>query len=250
MALNAPYRPGDRLAAVEYTALTLLHKVASRRMVVDEVHNLLAGIAHEQRAPPNLSKVLSNPHECAIVVLGTTNDALAATQIDSQITSRLPGLELPRGQENEDFRGLLAGFERQLALPQASRISASCAKVSAIISAISGITGNISELLSRAAEAEIRSKMECITPELLQSVIGARTFARALPRGMPPLAGIRQAGDLGGEFTQRVEAQPPKKSVLVPARSFGCRTSAPREQLRMRHGRGPARTTRFGSWTR
>lgn len=35
----------------------------------------------------------------------------------------------------------------------------------------------VSELLSRAAEAAIRSKKECITPELLQSVIGARTFA-------------------------------------------------------------------------
>ncbi|CAN7768038.1 hypothetical protein LJR039_007400 [Pseudorhodoferax sp. LjRoot39] len=33
------------------------------------------------------------------------------------------------------------------------------------------------KLLSRAAEAAIRSKKECITHELLQSVIGARTFA-------------------------------------------------------------------------
>ena len=49
--------------------------------------------------------------------------------------------------------------------------------VSAIMSATSGITGHISELLSRAAEAAIRSKKECITPELRQSVIGARTLA-------------------------------------------------------------------------
>ena len=60
MALNAPYRPGDRLAAVEYTALTLLRKVAPRMIVVDEVHNLLAGSAHEQRASLNLLKFLSN----------------------------------------------------------------------------------------------------------------------------------------------------------------------------------------------
>ena len=44
-------------------------------------------------------------------------------------------------------------------------------------SATSGITGHISELLSRAAEAAIHSKKECITPESLQSVIGARMFA-------------------------------------------------------------------------
>ena len=44
IALNAPYRPGGRLAAVVYTALTLLRKVAPRMIVVDEVHNLLAGL--------------------------------------------------------------------------------------------------------------------------------------------------------------------------------------------------------------
>jgi hypothetical protein len=176
MALNAPYRPGDRLAAVEYTALTLLRKVAPRMIVVDEVHNLLAGTAHEQRASLNLLKFLSNQLKCAIVVLGT-RDALAAMQTDSQIASRFPGFELPRWQENEDFRGFLAGFERQLPLRQASRISGSRAMVSAIMSATSGITGQISDLLSRAAEAAIRSKKECITPELLQSVIGTRTFA-------------------------------------------------------------------------
>ena len=49
--------------------------------------------------------------------------------------------------------------------------------VSAIMSATSGITGHISDLLSRAAEAAIRTKKECITPELLQSVIGARTLS-------------------------------------------------------------------------
>ena len=48
--------------------------------------------------------------------------------------------------------------------------------VSAIMSDTSGITEHISELLPRAAEAAIRSKKECITPELLQSVIGACTF--------------------------------------------------------------------------
>ena len=49
--------------------------------------------------------------------------------------------------------------------------------VSALMSATSGITGHISELLSRAAEVAIRSRKQCITPELLQSVIGGRTFA-------------------------------------------------------------------------
>ena len=97
MALNAPYRPSDRLAAVEHLALTLLRKVAPRMIVVDEVHNLLAGTAHEQRASLNLLKFLSNQLRCVIVVLGT-RDALAAMQTDPQIASRFPGLELARWQ--------------------------------------------------------------------------------------------------------------------------------------------------------
>ena len=172
MALNAPYRPSDRLAAVEHTALLLLRKVAPRMIVVDEVHNLLAGTAHEQRASLNLLKFLSNQLRCAIVVLGT-RDALAAMQTDPQIASRFPGFELSRWQENEEFRGFLAGFERQLPLKQPSRISGSRQMVSAIMSATGGITGHISELLSRAAEAAIRSRQERITPEILRSVSGA-----------------------------------------------------------------------------
>ena len=97
MALKAPYRPDDRLDAVKYTALTLLRKVAPRMIVVDEVHNLLAGTANEQRASMNLLKFLSNQLKCSIVVLGT-RDALAAMQTDSQIASRFPGFELPRWQ--------------------------------------------------------------------------------------------------------------------------------------------------------
>ena len=89
MTLNAPYRPGDRLAAVEYTATALLRKVAPRMIVVDEAHKL--GTAHEQRASLSLLKFLSNQLKCAIVVLGT-RDALAAMQTDAQIASRFPAI--------------------------------------------------------------------------------------------------------------------------------------------------------------
>jgi hypothetical protein len=171
MALNAPYRPSDRLAAVEFTALTLLRQLAPKMIVVDEVHNLLAGSARDQRAALNLLKFLSNQVPCSIAALGT-RDALAAVQTDPQIASRFPGLELPRWQENEELRGFLAGFERQLPLRQASQISNSRAIVSCVMNATGGITGDITGLLSRAAEAAIRTKTERITLDLLQATIG------------------------------------------------------------------------------
>jgi hypothetical protein len=175
LAMNAPYRPGDRLAAVESTALTLLRQIGPKMIVVDEVHNLLAGSAREQRASLNLLKFLSNQVPCSIVALGT-RDALAAVQTDPQIASRFPGLELPRWQENEDLRGFLAGFERQLPLRKASRISDNRAIVNSIMNATGGVTGDMAALLSRAAEAAIHSRTECITPELLQTTIGKARF--------------------------------------------------------------------------
>lgn len=175
LAMNAPYRPGDRLASVESTALTLLRQVAPKMIVVDEVHNLLAGSAREQRASLNLLKFLSNQVPCSIVALGT-RDALAAVQTDPQIASRFPGLELPRWQENEELRSFLAGFERQLPLRKASRISDNRAIVNSIMNASGGLTGDIAALLSRAAEAAIRAKTECISLELLQTTIGKARF--------------------------------------------------------------------------
>jgi len=171
LALNAPYRPGDRLACVEFTALTVLRQVGPKMIIVDEVHNLLAGSASEQRASLNLLKFLSNQVPCSILALGT-RDALAAVQTDPQIASRLPGFELSRWQENEDLRRFLAGFERHLPLRQPSRICDNRALVSAIMSA----TGQITALLSRAAEAAIRLKTECITAEILQATVGKTRF--------------------------------------------------------------------------
>ena len=168
LALNASYRPSDRLAAVEHAALTLLSRVAPRMIVVDEVHNLLAGSAREQRAALNLLKFLSNQLKCSIVVVGT-RDALAAIQTDAQIASRFPEFELARWQENEDLRSFLAGFERQLPLRQPSGIADSREMVSTIVSATAGVTGRISTLLTQAADAAIRAKAECITPASLRA---------------------------------------------------------------------------------
>lgn len=175
LALNAPYRPGDRLATVEFSALTLLRRIEPKMIVVDEVHNLLAGSAREQRASLNLLKFLSNYVPCSIVALGT-RDALAAVQTDPQIASRFRGFELPRWQENEDLRGFIAGLERQLPLRNASRVSDNRALVNLLMNATGGVTGEITNLLYSAAGAAIRTRSECITPELLRATVDKGRF--------------------------------------------------------------------------
>ena len=172
-AIGAPHRAHERLATIEPVTLGLLHEIKPRMLVVDEVHNLLAGSAREQRAALNLLKFLSNQLRCSIVVVGT-RDALAAIQTDAQIASRFPEFELARWQPNEELRSFLAGFERQLPLRQPSGIADSREMVGTIISATGGITGRISTLLTQAADAAIRAKAERITPASLR-VAAART---------------------------------------------------------------------------
>ncbi|MGB7180388.1 MAG: TniB family NTP-binding protein [Burkholderiaceae bacterium] len=169
MALNAPYRPGDRLPTVELTALTLLDELTPPMLIVDEIHNLLAGTAREQRAALNLLKFLSNRLHCAIVTLGT-RDALAAMHSDSQIASRFPGAELPRWQQNDELRSFIAGFERQLPLQLPSNIANSPPMVRSIMNFSGGLTGRITDLLSQAARAAIVAKHERITVGLLESL--------------------------------------------------------------------------------
>jgi len=169
LALHAPYRPSDRLASVELTALTLLERISPKVIIVDEIHNLLAGTAREQRAALNLLKFLSNRLHCAIVVLGT-QDAVLAMQTDPQITSRFPGIELARWRANETLRGFLAGFERQLPLRKPSRLADSRAMIEAVMSLSGGITGQITGLLTKAAQAAITQERETISVDLIEAI--------------------------------------------------------------------------------
>lgn len=99
-----------------------------------------------------------------------THDALAAIQSDDQIASRLPAIELPRWKQNNDFRGFLAGFERQLPLRHPSLIADNRAMVSMLMGASGGVTGMICSLLSQATAVAIQTKTERITENILKSI--------------------------------------------------------------------------------
>ncbi|MDF3831610.1 TniB family NTP-binding protein [Cupriavidus basilensis] len=121
-----------RLSALENLSRALLRKVSARMLIVDEVHHLLAGNYREQRASLNLLKFLANDLKIAVVLVGT-QDAVMALQTDPQMVSRFARLEVPRWQETEAFRSLLAAFEMVLPLRRPSnrfiRRLARCADV-------------------------------------------------------------------------------------------------------------------------
>ena len=59
----------------------------------------------------NLLKYLANDQQMSVVLVGTS-DARVAMQTDAQMSSRFAPFEIPRWRENDDFRRLLATFER------------------------------------------------------------------------------------------------------------------------------------------
>lgn len=93
--LNAPHHGYERLDVLEQIALRLLRVIDPRMLVIDEVHNLLAGTPREQRRMLNLLKFLANQLRVPLVCVGT-DDALRAMQSDPQIASRFePFLRAP-----------------------------------------------------------------------------------------------------------------------------------------------------------
>lgn len=172
-ALGAPFRPGDRLFAVETVAMGLLREIRPKLIVVDEVHHLLAGSAREQRAALNLLKYLANELQCSIVALGT-QDARTAMQSDPQISSRFRPLEIPRWRDGEPLLRFLLAFERLMPLREPSKL-AERSMARTVLDRSGGITGNMTEILVQAAELALERNREHIDIELLEEVTLART---------------------------------------------------------------------------
>jgi Bacterial TniB protein len=114
-SLHAPFSPSARLVALEIVALRLLRKIELKMLVIDEVHQMLAGTYREQRRALNLLKSLTNELMIPVVVVGT-EDALHAVQTDSQVASRFDPIRRARWTESEAFRNFLVAFGKLLPL--------------------------------------------------------------------------------------------------------------------------------------
>ncbi len=167
-AIGAPHRSHERLASVEPVTLALLHEIKPRMLVVDEVHNLLAGSAREQRVALNLLKFIANDLSCSVVALGT-RDAQAAMQTDAQIASRFRPMELPRWQDDDALARFLRSYEKLLPLKEPSRLGER-ALLAPILERSGGVTGEICALLTAGGERAIRRGDERITHDILEAV--------------------------------------------------------------------------------
>jgi Cdc6-like AAA superfamily ATPase len=109
--------PGLRAGAVDmqFAVIRLLKAIGLQVLVIDEVHNILAGSAREQRIVLNTLRYLSNELHISLVCFGVA-DAREAISGDAQLARRFDELTLTRWSSTPAFEELMISILRNLPL--------------------------------------------------------------------------------------------------------------------------------------
>jgi hypothetical protein len=180
-ALRAPLRPRQRLAELEQLALSLLRQVAVRVLVIDELHNVLAGRGDSRREFLNLIRFLD---ELRIPLVGVgTQEAYLAIRSDDQLENRFAPFVLPRWAPDEQTCSLLASFAAAFPLRRPSAI-ATPAMAEYLLTRCEGTIGELTHLVTDAAVAAIETGEESINQRtlLLASYTGPTERRRCFER--------------------------------------------------------------------
>ena len=163
--LGAPSRPRADIAQMELAAMRIMEAIGVQVLVIDEVHNLLAGSYREQRIVLNTLRFLSNRLQISLVCFGV-NEAREAISGDVQLARRFEQLTLNRWAANEQFEALIGSILRNMPLRHPSVLTPNALR--RILQITDGITAGIFRLLTDLAIAAIESGEERITDEAVQ----------------------------------------------------------------------------------
>lgn len=165
-ATGAPCHGGMTIRYLEKVTLEIMKKIGLKMLIIDEVHNLLAGSAKQQREFLNLLRMLGNILKIPLVCLGT-KEAYLAVRSDPQLENRFEPFPLYRWQIGEELNSLLASFAVVLPLKKVSVLhSPKIAEL--ILEKSEGTIGEISRFLTEAARLAIESGKECIDEKILK----------------------------------------------------------------------------------
>lgn len=164
-AMGAPLRPRQRLAELEQATLTLLRAVGVRMLVIDELHNVLAGSSDRRREFLNLIRFLGNELRIPLVGVGT-REAYLAIRSDDQLENRFQPFPLPRWEPDQESYSLLASFAAAFPLRRPSSIATE-AMARYLLTRSEGTICELAQLLTQAAVAAIESGEEAINQRTL-----------------------------------------------------------------------------------
>ena len=154
--------PGLRAGAVDmqFVVIWLLKAIGLQVLVIDEVHNILAGSAREQRIVLNTLRYLSNELHISLVCFGVA-DAREAISGDAQLARRFDELTLTRWSSTPAFEELMISILRNLPLREPSVLTA--LSLRRVLQITEGLTARIFRLMNDLAIAAIESGVEKIT---------------------------------------------------------------------------------------
>jgi hypothetical protein len=145
--------------------LSLLRRVEVRMLVIDELHNVLAGNSITRREFLNLLRFLGNELRIPLVGVGT-REAYLAIRSDDQLENRFEPIMLPLWEANDDCCSLLASFAASFPLRRRSPI-ATPDMACYLLSSCEGTIGELAHLLMAAAVAAVESGEEAINHRTL-----------------------------------------------------------------------------------
>jgi hypothetical protein len=167
-ALGPPERPGDALAKKEQQAVHLLRRTGVRVLVIDEIHNVLAGTTPQLNQMLNLLRYLGNELQIPLVAVGV-KEALQVIHSDDQLANRFEPFALPRWEYGVELNNLLASLEYTLPLHRSSSLT-NPVFARRVIAMSEGILGEIVTLVTRSAEMAVKSGIERIEVETLDRI--------------------------------------------------------------------------------
>jgi len=158
---DRPFKQRKRMA------LNILQKVKTRVLLIDDIHNLLAGTYRQQRQFMNGLRYFSNVSSISLVCIGTV-DALLAVASDDQLANRFEEIELRPWKNDHEFKSLIASILRSLPLRKPTNIDER-GFLSKAFSLGEGKTGRIFKLMESAANMAIATQKEQIDLSILNS---------------------------------------------------------------------------------
>jgi hypothetical protein len=164
-ALGAPHNPRATIVGLEQTTIRLLRALGTQVLIIDEIHNIMAGSWREQRIVLNTLRFLSNEVKLSLVCFGIM-EAREAINGDVQLARRFDVITLPRWQANDDFQQLVLSIIRNLPLREPSILTAR--GLQRILRASDGVTSRIFRLLNELAIESIETGVERLTDEAVE----------------------------------------------------------------------------------
>ncbi len=166
--LMTPYKPTASVPEKYSQIKRLFRQMEVKMLIVDEIHHLIAGSLNRQQEFRNALKSLGNETMVTIVAAGI-EDAYNAFNTDPQMSSRFTPEELPLWKANNEFGSLLATLELRMPLKQPSYLKDPGAML-AIHTRSEGTLGDMCDLVKDLAVDAIRSKVECITLDQINTL--------------------------------------------------------------------------------